>query len=78
MIVKRMKDVSFFLVCYRFRVVYLVYLTYFRGGNVLIADLGMLQIKSELQPKDNTLEVNFQFIYVTSRSLVCVRGVVVQ
>ena len=31
-----------------------------RGGNVLIADLGMLQIKSELQPKDNTLEVTFE------------------
>ncbi|XP_052807431.1 intermembrane lipid transfer protein VPS13A-like isoform X2 [Mya arenaria] len=30
--------------------------TLHRGGNVLIADLGMLQIKSELQPKDAALE----------------------
>ncbi|XP_053396044.1 intermembrane lipid transfer protein VPS13A-like isoform X3 [Mercenaria mercenaria] len=30
--------------------------TLHRGGNVLIADLGMLQIKSELQPKDSSLE----------------------
>ncbi|KAL4233207.1 hypothetical protein ACF0H5_007891 [Mactra antiquata] len=31
--------------------------TLHRGGNVLIADLGMLQIKSELQPKDSSLEM---------------------
>ncbi|KAK3591108.1 hypothetical protein CHS0354_035920 [Potamilus streckersoni] len=30
--------------------------TLHRGGNVLIVDLGMLQIKSELQPKDVSLE----------------------
>ncbi|KAL3882618.1 hypothetical protein ACJMK2_028943 [Sinanodonta woodiana] len=30
--------------------------TLHRGGNVLIVDLGMLQVKSELQPKDVSLE----------------------
>ena len=36
---------------------------------MLIADLGMLQIKSELQPKDSTLEVNFQYIQLKSHKL---------